>query len=424
MQPWLGDRRFLEQGGTLVHAVDTDVIVLYTTPEMSVTLDQREGYAEVFPDDDRFLSEALGRSLARHIFYCLEHGPLLVLPPMEQEIGRVFTGMSSHANSQQVQARQELEKLRGLVQSLDQERDQLALLERLESAAPTLAELLKGARGPSAEMDRLRRLLRDVRIAPLEFALEKGWLSDPKLRHAMEPTERFADRVEFIELRDVWYDRLLESKSASRRRVIIYDDSAVLARLEWINRRFDQARYRLVLITGDSSIHRAARTYKPNGQDHYFGDLYLRHPRAYLAEPGVLSPESLQTPGSAESELLGWLDTFLGEGHTRGTSYREELDELLGMGDRSLQDLAAPVLESHPGIVKEFRDRWASYTKNLFLTHGLEGPANEPTDVLSDLRHGIDTILQRVDDLLRRRVVETWQACFEMTVSGRFGPIR
>lgn len=422
MVPWLDDRYFLERGGTLVHAVDTDVIVLYMKPEESVTLERREGYAEVFPDDDRFLAEALGSALARHIFYQLEHSrPLLVLPPMEQEITRVFNAVSRSINSEQIRARGELNNLRRLVSSLGQEKDQRALLERLDSKAPTLWKLLKGARGPSAAMGRLRHLFRDIRITPLDFALEKDWISDLELRHAMETPTRFADMVELIDLRDAWYSRLLKSKSVSGSRVKIHDDATVLARLEWINgKRLDQERYRFVLITGDSAIHKAARAYSAIGANRCFGDLYLRHPRAYLAEPGVLSPESSYTPGSPESKLLGWLDTFLAECYSRGTSYRAELDELTSMDDRSLQDLAAPVLKIHPGIVEEFRQRWASYNKNLILI-GLEVPTDETSSVLSNLRHDIKTILQRVDDLLRRRVWETWEDCFKIVMDLGYG---
>lgn len=416
MVPWLDDRYFLARGGTLVHAVDTNVIVLYM-------MDPREGYAQVFPDDNRSLSEALVHALAKHIFYDLEPDPLLVLPPMEEEIGRVFNAISRKVISEQVRARGELEKLRSLVRSLGQVKDQGVLLERLDSEAPTLAKLLKGTRGPSAAIRRLRHLFRDARIAPLEFALQKDWVSDPQLRHAMEPAEQFADRVHLIELRDAWYDRLVESTSASRSRVSIYDDATALARLEWINnpQRLDQTRYRLVLITGDSAIHRAARAYTPVGANRCFGDLYLRHPRAYLAEPGVFSPESSQTPGSAESKLVGWLDTFLAECSSRGTSYRAELDDLVSMDNQLLQELAAPVLEIHQGIVGEFKERWASYTKNLFLIHGLEGPKDETADFLSDLRQGIETILKRVDNLLRKRVWETWEDCFEIGTDVGYG---
>lgn len=78
------------------------------------------------------------------------------------------------------------------------------------------------------------------------------------------------------------------------------------------------------------------------------------------------------------------------------------------------------MLEIHLGIAEEFRQRWASYTKNLLLI-GLERPKNETADVLSDLRRGIETILKRVDDLLQRRVWETCEHCFEIVMDVGYG---
>ena len=325
-----------------------------------------------------------------------------------------------HVDSQQIDARDELEKLRSLVRSLDQEGDQRALLggwtaRRLRSRRSSRCPWSLGGDGPAAE------LLGDVRIAPLELALEKDWLSDPELRHVMGPPERFADLVEFIELRDAWYTRLLKSKSTYASKVRIHDDATALARLEWINyRRLDQSRHRLVLITGDSAIHRSARAYTPIERESLLRGPLPRHPRAYLAEPGVLSPESSQTPGSAESKLLDWLDTFLAECYSRGTSYRAKLDELLSMDDRSLQDLAAPVLEIHPGIVEEFRGAMGKLQQES-LPDAWPGRPKEKDcwRSLSDLRQDIETILQRVDDVLRRRVWETWEACFEIVMDDR-----
>ena len=107
VQPWLGDRRFRAAGGSVLYAVDTDVVKLYAAPDQVAVASERrpEGYAQVFPDDDPSQSEALGYSLAAHIFYRLagDH-PLLVLPPMEQEVRRVFKGVSYNAKAEQDKA--------------------------------------------------------------------------------------------------------------------------------------------------------------------------------------------------------------------------------------------------------------------------------------------------------------------------------
>lgn len=70
MQPWVDDNDFKSEGGQIIYAVDTDVIVLYTAPEeLSMQKGQRAGYAQIFDDDEQSISVALGCSLAGHIFF-------------------------------------------------------------------------------------------------------------------------------------------------------------------------------------------------------------------------------------------------------------------------------------------------------------------------------------------------------------------
>jgi hypothetical protein len=426
MQPWLGDRRFRAAGGTVLYAVDTDVVKLYTAPDQVAVATERraEGYAQVFPDDEPSRSEALGYGLAAHIFYRLAgKEPLLVLPPMEQEIRRVFKGVSHDAKIEQDKADAELVRLREVVSALELEKDPQALLERLDHEAPVLARVCSGRKGPSAELRRFGRLLRDARIVPLAFALEQHWIEEPAWRQALAPAERFADRVRLHDLREAWFDRLVSSKSEAASKVLIYDDAQVLARLEWVNARVDRRQGRLVLVTGDSSIHEAAVSFKPEGEEHTFADLYLRHPRAYLAEPGVLSPESPDPSDSEKTELLDWLDTILARFQTENLSYRVGLDEVIRLEDRALERMVGPLLGSQPDFAAAIRARWERYTRNLVPTHLLEAPADEEENEegFGDLRGSLKELLAKVGDQLQRRKQETWEACFVAAVPVGYG---
>jgi len=51
------DRRLLVRNGTLIHAIDTDVVKLYTSLWETAphTEHRREGYAEIFPGEEREL---------------------------------------------------------------------------------------------------------------------------------------------------------------------------------------------------------------------------------------------------------------------------------------------------------------------------------------------------------------------------------
>lgn len=78
------------------------MITLFTNPvEQSIPQQHRSfGYATIFRDDDEKLSIAIGQSLAEHIFTKLApgDGPLMVMPPLESEIGRVFAAVARAAS--------------------------------------------------------------------------------------------------------------------------------------------------------------------------------------------------------------------------------------------------------------------------------------------------------------------------------------
>ena len=229
---------------------------------------------------------------------------------------------------------------------------------------------------------------------------------------------------------EAWCQRLLDTRSHRKSTVAIYDDAMALARLEWANAHLDEARYRVVLITGDSSIYRAGLKYLPQhrSDDKYtFSDLYLRHPRAYLAETGVLSPDKrakADTTG-VETEFLDWLDTFLAKLEPGIHKYRKDLDAVVKMPPANLVKLIAPtLLRKHPNIVVDLTGRWAQYTRHLVFAHESLQSADAAEDKFGrTLRWDFQKLLRRLSDLLTDRVRETWDAFFKAATEASYGLI-
>jgi hypothetical protein len=197
---------------------------------------------------------------------------------------------------------------------------------------------------------------------------------------------------------------------------LISDDAQAIARLEWINDQLNNKQHKLLLITGDPSLHRAAQGYKPEGRQGGFAELYLRHPRAYLAESHVLSPDIdnwAKIPRKANNEFLQWLNTFLAEVGTEDQEYPKRPDALPTRDENELVKMATWVLNSRPRIVEDFQQNWEKYTRNLLLVHGFRNPAIEDGDeALHRLTGDLQAVLNRVESLLNDRVRETWNACF------------
>lgn len=415
MEPRIQDKHFLANGGKLLHAVDTDVIKLYTDPfELSIpTQRRREGYAQIFPDDLKPVSIALGRTLADFIFRRLDTTPLLVIPPLEQEIRVVYQAVHRDSEIEKKQSVDEfgrLQNLSGKLGKLEQDEQVVALM--LEHA-PTLARFFGGTRGHTAEYLRYLRLLKDKRLLPLDLASpENSMIEDADILSALAPVTDLADLVKLREFREDWITRLKASKSSSREAIYIFDDAQMLARIEWINRAFG-SKTRLVLISGDHAMHEAGRAYTPEGEEADFATLYLRHPKAYLAERWVLSPENENGEG-VENEFYLWLETFLANVQMEGCNHREALKQLSDKPVTEIEQLLTGLQKDPSTLVTQFSKNWSDYTKSIMLAHGqVSVEEYELHPALLKLWDDITTAVTRVEEQINCKVLETWDAFFE-----------
>ncbi|MEO5339816.1 MAG: hypothetical protein H7837_04765 [Magnetococcus sp. MYC-9] len=401
--PHLLDRRFVADGGKLLYAVDTDTVKLYTnTQNMALPSDHREeGYSQIFPGDDDTVSVALGWALARFIFFHRLNGdgsPLIVLPPLEQEVRRVFAAVVRHADNKLKQADAEIARLRAFVKELQSESSPEARLERFVQKAPTLFEVLQGQEEHAVELRRFGELLSHACIAPLALVQShEGWVQDPVMRSALRiEQDDLESFLRFRALREAWYHRLKGSKSSRTSTLNLIDDATALAYLEGINGQFPPGTHRLVMISGDASMQAAAQSYHPrDNKEHSFADLYLRHPRAYVHE--VLLDADNHPTGLSFGK---WLDLFLAE----------PCAPLHGQTDGEPEKVAARILEIHPDMVTKFESAWRDYTRHVVAAHVSALPKEDPTDLLRGLDQEETGLLEELGHQLRQKKWETWSA--------------
>ncbi|MGH8488810.1 MAG: hypothetical protein ACREXS_08110 [Gammaproteobacteria bacterium] len=427
MRPWQEDKRFVADEGKLLHAVDSDVVVLYRRPwARAIGTDTEHGYAQIFPNDDPKVSVPLGRALAEHIFFSNKNAPLLILPPIEQELRRMFAALARNAEREQHEAVAQIvgQNLQRLLEDLATSWDRSESLVKLEESFPMLSSLITGEKGPSAELRNFARVLRDSGIMPIDYAIEKKRIDDRTFVDALAPPQTFADKVNLREYREAWFDRLRRTKADRRSNVRIYDDAHALARLEWINQRLDK-KHRVVLITGDVSLEQAARGYVPAGMESNFADLYLRHPRCYLAEAGVLSPESdAKKEGPLGTQFLQWLETLLADARMDGESDWKDSDTATGDDRQRFRSVAERILSVRRDYPEDIRRRWEGYTRELAIRYG---PPKHITDIFdSKVRRATQlytSLIVSLHDELERRIRETWEDCFKIATQSVVGSL-
>jgi len=437
------DREFERSGGMIFYSVDVDVIKLFSdTVAMSLPQKskyKREGYAQIFRQDPEELTIALGQSLARYIFYQLSQPerPLLLLPPLDGELGRVFGAVVKNAHKQQGIARGQQEKLTKLIDKLPQKN----LATALSRAAPELATLIKGLSGPTAELSRLSKLIADKKFASPEYIVDKKISGYEPIIREISPIEGVENIYNYLKIQKKWSDLLHSSKLGKRSKNTINADAAVLARIEWINRVLAGEREkthvnvkcRIVHITGDAGILKAAAKANVDEMGASFGDLYIRHPRSFLGEPQVfLGDGAAESPARSQNSskgvfpydnLFDLLDIILpmrSEFRNKRNSYlRSILEARFDKLSRTLQ----PTLNQNPSVVSSFHKKWKQYADNVAAKRLSREVVAEywGGDIGNTKR--IEGILDAVKGSLESKIEESWSECIRAVTSTSLGII-
>ena len=353
IEPRRRDQDFEKKGGTLLYAVDTDIVKLFTSPaEVSVAKNGREGYAQIFPDEPPEISAAIGAALAYFIFFELtKNTPLLAIPPLNEEIRNVYQGVTHDASKEQKRADSQEQELERLLKEITQDRDDAGTIGKvLQEKAPDIFRILTKS-GYTQELDRFNELFGSGRLVPPGYFLENEQSTTDMLKEALAPADQTWESLcEFRDLRNAWDEALREVKSPHRKAFLLYNDATALARLERINERMDE-NTRLILITGDQSLMEAARRIHEKCS-HFFADCYLRHPRSYLADLLLLKSSNKHV----DNDLIGWLEMLR---NTLGSDQHVPAEKMR---------IAEQTLRDSPDLLEKFQQKWSDYSRSIMLS--------------------------------------------------------
>ena len=400
MQPYLYDRGY---SGKIIYAVDNDIIKLFTKPENDLD------YGRMLYDEDEGISIGVNKLLANFIFFKLAQNqqPLLVIPPLDQELREIYLAIERDANELHGQADEELKSLRGQLEEQTQEllqiKDSQERWNKLGELAPNLCRIIAGNNTPTEETKKLSYLLRTKTIAsPAVANSSSDYLKE--FKDALNRGGRMDDTLRINELANYWLQLLKKHKNSRRPSTLIERDAYALAYLELYNRILHGKNCKLVMITGDMAIHKAGMDYDLGySGNRSFANLYLRHPRCYLQENAVLAHHTSNNPKHRQINLQDWLDVFLGKLKLDG---KHLISNIADASNDELYLLARRVIEADPSVVNDFRDNWHAYASGITAQHH-ESINNDYIDRIGQITHAnIDNFLQDVGDELQKNITK------------------
>lgn len=413
--PRLADQELLRQDYRIYHAVDTNIFTLYLNPRQHAVAGEGQvvGVGEVFRSDDRPRKESIAAALGEFIWNQLQPDiPLLLLPPVIREIDN---SVKYYVDKFEHRDREESVELTEIQRQLQQHNHELS-----EEDLQTLRHAVMVDSGAAAAMRRMTLLFSRSRLRSTESNLAVD-LFDDQIRFGVQKITDVREIFDFIELKDAWLERL--QKIGRLKSAKVEHDAETMARLELYNNRLSRipgGKTVLLYITGDNSLFDAGETYQVvwDSKKASFASHFLRHPRAYLNEPEVLSPRSGSSgqPGVSVT-LAEWLQVLLGWLKELGEVHIPNKGKIVWSepADAAIKGLAKKNRQTANDIQTEWKRYEAAASLDVpdSYMQGLSSAAAEGKDSFL-------TQLKRLRPQIQKKKDRAWEDCFYVSTSARF----
>lgn len=239
--------------------------------------------------------------------------------------------------------------------------------------------------------------------------------------------------IDLYNCRRCWATELQKSAPAKQRN--IDRDVEVLSRLQLINHILPKE-IKLLYITGDSHAFAAGNRIFPSNGGRSFSELYLRHPRAFLAESGVLSFDQsyetfefgdlkLERTAPEFTEFTKWLLVLLAKFWK--LNYTEiymmimsgkYLHGSINLGGAEIEQFC----RDFPTVVSSFRESWDHFSHNIMLAHAQKMVESMP--YMRGLQGLLKTSFAEVEEELFNLIDLSWRSTFDSATATSYGLTR
>lgn len=434
LRHWQSDRKFKNDGGRIIYAVDADVFTTYGNPSSTAeTKGNRLGYGQVFSTDSRLFSTAITQRLADHIFFEISPTvPLMVMPPIDQEISSILRVLSSKFGVVPPTLHVEYSKLDKDIQLIGK------TFSDHNSRGEIYTKILKVLyleSGPGAEYRKLARLLALDRLASPKVVAD-SFPENREIAKVLQPFIEIKSIIEHLTLSKAWFVSLNANLKISnspkfnknKKRKALQRDAEALARLEIWNRALEDHNIQIIYITGARHIFNVALTREVGKKgEKKLAEAFIRHPRYFLGDEDVLADlDRPELPRTSEQphEFYSWLKTFLGQLNIG--------DELLDQKNPfelnvKAENIGTSAFEKRPQLAKELEKKWSLFTSQALDAY--QPPQEVSSRILEELSSKANSnkiitswmkLREELDKKILQLTTDAWNDCFYIATQTGF----
>ncbi len=385
------DEVYIRNGGNIYYAVDVDVVKMYSD------IDHNFRYAKIFPGDSDNSLKALTHALSTYIFdnKRFSNTPLFLLYPHNKELKRIIYAIMMQVADDRKNLFDNSDKIKNIFYEYSLNRDDQYLIDNLQDKVLELIYyLFDDDRSSVAELSKITTLLKKQKVISLSSYVDhdiKDLFDTINYSHSEILRENSAK----------WRDKLRRyAPNKDEDKLCI--DAEVIARLEYINSQFaldsSNCENRLVLITGDSSIHNATRDDAKAKQENRksFYDLYIRDPKVFLGATDLFYYNDQQSIN--KNDLADWVNVSL-----------SGITDCLERHPECNPDVCKKLTEVEK--IKFVRDKWNEYVNNNLLNYSFKN-----SDILEKMKNQISNIsFHEIEKKIDNKISIIWIDCWKLS---------
>jgi hypothetical protein len=368
------DRQFIDDGGRLCYAFDSNVMHSYFR-----TVDGQRRFIPTFQGPPDALSSdsetRVFEIIVTHLVQSLsEHdrciSPAIILPGHIEEFRRLQDSLTAALDPQQRERQNAKNFLLSLLAKIDAAASTEQQKEIFIDNEAALHKLLYAVDDSVERLNRFNSLLAHGKLrGAKKVEMEPVWADliehDPRIHALLHGNLNISLNVD-EGAADWWLRRLDFEESFAR------VDSTALGTLDRLNRCLEAQNVRVVLFTMNDEILEQGMRYAPfRHSDHRwrqfnFTDLYIRHPRTLLFDPKILAI------GGGNGADMGWLNALLSEvsDSYEGESLVSHRAHFRDVRQRAnFEDLAHHALKKAPDIHDRLHKNWVDHLENIATAH-------------------------------------------------------
>lgn len=428
------DRQFEDDGGKVIYAVDSNIINMHFQLSDQKASRRYRGACRAFEGPNRRRPEEKEVRLAQVVASFIvsqigvpfsgDFNPLLMLPGHSNEAKSKYDSLIGNFDKQVDRGRNARVLISEFLQKFHAERNSEKRRDLTAQFETGLHKQLFVLSEPHERFREFNRLLAKPRLLSLRRA---G--AQPLLREFLNPATKIPIFHDYKRINQdgeyegsaAWWDKRLSGDIPIWFREA---DKNALSTLDMLNQLLRRHDVRVVLFTLGEDIVQLGEKYRPFKHvdtdlgKYSFTDLYVRHPKALLAEPQSLK---LHLDGQRRGDITVWLDTFIQE--VTGREY-ETFDDFKwcvrsSVGERrNLLDLASNALAQHPDIHRSLYSQWHDYLQSATLA-----PASSSYEAkelfaayLKNTDDNSQELLSEFETYIRKLTEDSWDNFFFTTL--------